>query len=140
MTNPIRFSGAVHEAGHAVVGHALKASIGAMHVHDDGSGGTETADHHLGLRDRLAICVAGMAAQDLLACKRGQLTGSSDYGMASKFIEQSGIKGDHWPHITAARTRAHRILKTQLDKLRAIAAELDTHGQLDAQRVAALLA
>ena len=50
MTNPVRFSGAVHEAGHALVAHALSAPVGAMSVANDGAGKADIADQTLSSR------------------------------------------------------------------------------------------
>jgi hypothetical protein len=61
--------------------------------------------------------------------------------MANNILNELGIAADeHWPHIEAGLARAHGILKSQLNKVRAVAAELDAHGQLDADRVQVLLA
>jgi hypothetical protein len=141
MTNPVRFSGAVHEAGHALVAHALSATVGAMSVANDGAGKTEIADQRLNLPDRLTVCMAGMVAQNVLGCERGELACFRDYVMANNILNELGIAAEeHWPHIETGLARAHAILKSQLNKVRAIAAELAAHGQLDADRVQVLLA
>jgi len=141
MTNPVRFGSAVHEVGHALVAHALSAPVGAMCVANDGAGKTDIADQTLSLTDRLTVCMAGLVAQNLLGCERGDLACFSDYAMASNILGELGIaKDQHWRHIETALSRAHAILKPRLNQIRAIGVELDVHGKLDEDRVQVLLA
>src|SRR5262245_59219651 len=140
MKAPIRFSGAVHEAGHALVAHALSAQVSGISVANDGGGKTDIADQTLSLADRLTVCMAGMVAQNLLGCEQWELACFSDYVMANDILGELGIAEDeHWPHIEAGLARAHALLKPRQNQIRAIAAELDAHGKLDADRVEALL-
>lgn len=141
MDNPIRFSGAVHEAGHATVAWWLNVRVGAMRVHDDGSGGTDIADHkHLSLTDQLAICVAGMVAQDAMGCEQWEFAGFSDHSTAATILDDAGIDdSEHWRHVEVAFAQAHAILDARLDTLRLIAIALDAHGELTPQRVRELL-
>jgi ATP-dependent Zn protease len=66
-----RRGAAYHEAGHAVVAWALGLQIGEIEIAiggDDAKGNAEIEnDEGLPLIDRLAICVAGMEAQDLFS-------------------------------------------------------------------------
>jgi hypothetical protein len=71
MAQRDRYSAAVHEAGHAVVAWALKVKTRWMAIGikgDDTAGEARIDDNrHLPLVDRIAICSAGIDAQEMLA-------------------------------------------------------------------------
>lgn len=71
MAQQDRHSTAVHEAGHAVVAWALKVKTIRMAIGVNGDGTAGEADVeaslHLSLIDRIAICSAGIDAQEMLA-------------------------------------------------------------------------
>ncbi len=80
MTNKLRYSTAVHEAGHAVVMSALGLSVGEIEIGvdgDDTKGRTDLlcSDEHLPIIDRIAICVAGIDAQHIFECPTQELAG-----------------------------------------------------------------
>jgi hypothetical protein len=57
---------AFHEAGHAVVALALGLNVARVEIFEDNAGRTAVEPtEHLPIEDRIAICVAGMAAADM---------------------------------------------------------------------------
>jgi hypothetical protein len=79
---------AFHEAGHAIVASALGLAIYRVEIAIDGDDAKGAADiqHNpkLCLVDQIAICAAGMEAQQLYAAPTHEGAGWGDYG---KMIE-----------------------------------------------------
>jgi hypothetical protein len=71
---------AYHEAGHVVVARFLGLTIGRVEIEEDGSGRADIRDaEHLPLVDQIAICVAGIEAQELFNCPIHQHAALGDY-------------------------------------------------------------
>jgi hypothetical protein len=69
-----RRSTAIHEAGHVVVAWVLGVPVGSVRIGingDDTSGRAEIGNElvPLSLVDRIALCAAGCAAQELFGCE-----------------------------------------------------------------------
>ena len=80
---------AYHEAGHAVVALALDFVAVLQIFHEDHSGAAdvETSDH-LPLVDRIAICVAGMAAEEMFDTHAlHELAHMGDHGRVIELIK-----------------------------------------------------
>ena len=75
-------STAYHEAGHAIVGWALKLQIHRLRIGIQGDAGKGAADMErneaLSLVDRIAICYGGIAAQAMLQLETHELAGMMD--------------------------------------------------------------
>ena len=63
----LRWSTAVHEAGHAIVAMELGLSVGGLELFaTEGAGRALIEDSpHLAIIDRIAVCAAGIDATDL---------------------------------------------------------------------------
>ncbi|MGY4465581.1 hypothetical protein ACVWWK_001263 [Bradyrhizobium sp. LB9.1b] len=117
---------AYHEAGHAVVALALGLRVARVEIFQgDYSGGTDTAHvDHLPLDHRIAICVAGMAAEKMFdAPSSHDLAHIGDHGRVVELL--NGIDeaaGDE------LRDRGHQrawdLLKAHAGDVENIAAEL----------------
>jgi ATP-dependent Zn protease len=84
---------AFHEAGHAVAAWSFGLSVKAVRVSSsDASGGAEIGDaDHLPLIEQVAICLAGIAAEDIFGFKTHELAAFSDYAKVLELIEANGI-------------------------------------------------
>ena len=57
-----------HEAGHVVVARFLGLTIRKIEIEEDGSGRADiSSGDHLPLVDQIAVCVAGIEAQESIA-------------------------------------------------------------------------
>lgn len=81
---------AFHEAGHAVVARFYGLTVGeiAIGIGDSNANGrTRIAlDEHLPLIDRIAVCMAGVAAQDLFNCPSREWLGMADYVKVGELV------------------------------------------------------
>jgi hypothetical protein len=60
---------AYHEAGHVVVARFLGLTIGRVEIEEDGSGRADIRSaESLPLVEQIAVCVAGIEAQELFNC------------------------------------------------------------------------
>src|SRR4051794_23239319 len=86
MTFQDRLGAAYHEAGHAVVASALGLSIGRIEIaiNDDDAKGAADIEIEgallLPLVDQLAICAAGIEAQEFFEMPTHDLAGFGDVG------------------------------------------------------------
>jgi hypothetical protein len=97
MSERDRAGAAFHEAGHAVVAWALGLSVGEIEIGiagDDSAGRSEIGDSsHLPIEDRIAVCLAGLEAQDLFKCPTHDLAGASDFTKIIEMIEGEDEEG-----------------------------------------------
>ena len=71
---------AYHEAGHMVVAQFLGLTVREVEIEEDGSGRADIGSaEHLPLVDQIAICVAGIQAQELFKCPIHQHAALGDY-------------------------------------------------------------
>ena len=60
---------AYHEAGHVVVARFFGLTVGEVEIGEDGSGRANISSaERLPLVDQIAVCVAGIEAQELFNC------------------------------------------------------------------------
>jgi len=143
MTIEERWSTAIHEAGHVIVGWTLGLPVGAMEIGiygDDTAGKSEIADAgSLSMVDRIALCAAGLEAERLFGCEAmHEHAGWSD---AAKMVEIL----DHLPSEEAddirfnGYDRAFQILDTQRSLIEHLAEMLSIVGRLEEKDVRSLL-
>src|SRR5262249_16504520 len=78
---------AYHEAGHVVVAHFLGLTIGKIEIEEDGSGRADISSaEHLPLVDQIALCVAGIEAQELFNCPMHEHAALGDYVKVSGLV------------------------------------------------------
>jgi len=71
---------AYHEAGHVVVARFLGLTIREVEIEEDGSGRANLSPaEHLPLVDQIALCVAGIEAQELFNCPMHDHAALGDY-------------------------------------------------------------
>jgi ATP-dependent Zn protease len=84
MSNRDRVGAAYHEAGHAVVASYFGLVVSRIEIgidDDDAKGAADIADdQQRPLIDRIALCAAGLEAQELLAAYTHSGAGWGDYG------------------------------------------------------------
>ena len=144
MTANERNGAAVHEAGHAAAASALGLTVGEIEIGvdgDDSAGRCTIADStYLPLVDQIAICLAGLVAQDLFSAFTTEHAAMGDY---AKVID---LVGDEMPEIESKRLRdagerrARELLVRDKAKVERLAAALESKGKLNAQDMMALLA
>src|SRR5262245_11759854 len=138
MANSDRFGAAVHEAGHAVVAWALGLVVGELAIGikgDDTAGTSEIGDSgHLPLVDQIAICLAGLEAQEMFECPPHNLAGMSDLGKIVELIENGRISGDESRRLReAGATRARNLLSVNREQVVRLAEALVQTARIDAR-------
>lgn len=79
---------AFHEAGHIVVAHYFGLLVGEIEIADDGSGKADIGSaNHLPLVDQMALCVAGIEAQELFNCRTHEGTATKDYAKVIDLVK-----------------------------------------------------
>ncbi|MCG2642441.1 MULTISPECIES: hypothetical protein [Bradyrhizobium] len=133
---------AFHEAGHIVVAWSLGLAVGDAEIAIGGDDAKGTAEvqtpDHLDLLDQLAICAAGLEAQELFDAPTHEGAGWGDYGKMVELLgdleEDEQVRMMHQGHGRASElVSAHRALVERL------AAALIEKKRLDADEVARLL-
>src|SRR5215813_14676293 len=78
---------AYHEAGHVVVARFLGLTIGKIEIEEDGSGRADISSaEHLPLIDQIALCVAGIEAQELFNCPMHEHAALGDHVKVSRLV------------------------------------------------------
>jgi hypothetical protein len=115
---------AYHEAGHVVVARFLGLTIGRVEIEEDGSGRADIRDaEHLPLVDQIAICVAGIEAQELFNCPMHQHAALGDYLRVRELL--AGLTDtESYEHRQAGYLRALEILKVRLPETENLADRL----------------
>lgn len=133
MTDDGLRSVAYHEAGHAVVALALGLKVARVEIfHEDFSGGTDVESaYHLSIEDRIAICVAGMAAAKMFnAPPSHELANMGDHGLVIELLydidEASGDELRDKGH-----QRAWDLLRAHARAVEDIAAQLIKKRKID---------
>jgi hypothetical protein len=115
---------AYHEAGHVVVARFLGLPIGRVEIEEDGSGRADIRDaEHLPLVDQIAICVAGIEAQELFNCPIHQHAALGDYLKVRELLAGLTDAESH-EYRQAGYLRALEILKGRLPEIEALAHQL----------------
>jgi hypothetical protein len=123
---------AYHEAGHVVVARFLGLTVRKVEIEEDGSGRADIRyAEHLPLVDQIAVCVAGIVAQELFNCPMHDHAAFGDY---RKFCElMAGLTdAESYEYRYAAYLRALEILKRRLPEIEELADQL-----LEQRRIAA---
>jgi hypothetical protein len=115
---------AYHEAGHVVVAQFLGLPIGRVEIEEDGSGRADIRyAEHLPLVDQIAICVAGIEAQELFHCPVHQHAALGDYLKVRELV--AGLSdAESYEYRQAGYLRALEILKARLPEIEALAQQL----------------
>jgi hypothetical protein len=115
---------AYHEAGHVVVARFLGLPIGRVEIEEDGSGRADIRDaEHLPLVDQIAICVAGIEAQELFNCPIHQHAALGDYLKVRELL--AGLTdAESYEYRQAGYLRALDILKGRLPEIETLAHQL----------------
>ena len=115
---------AYHEAGHVVVARFLGLTIGRVEIEEDGSGRADIRDaEHLPLVDQIAVCVAGIEAQELFNCPIHQRAAFGDYLKIRELV--AGLTdAESCEYRQAGYLLALEILKARLPEIEALAHQL----------------
>jgi ATP-dependent Zn protease len=140
MTEQYPLGTAYHEAGHAVVASCLGLRVGDIHINaeDEGGGAKIAGADRLSIVDQVALCFAGMAAQNIWKQRSAHLIGGKDY---EKFFELAvGLSEGHRDALrVAGYQRANQLLIAHKAKIEAILEHLAEHGHLSASEFASLM-
>ena len=124
---------AYHEAGHAVVALALGLAVARVEIfHEDYSGAAdvETSDH-LPLVDQIAICVAGMAAEEMFGAHAlHEMAHMGDHGKVIELIQDID-EADGDVMRGNGHQRAWDLLKAHASRVEDIAAQLLAARRID---------
>jgi hypothetical protein len=122
-----------HEAGHVVVARSLGLTIREVEIQEDGSGRADiSSGEHLPLVDQIAICVAGIEAQELFNCPIDEHAALGDYRKVRVLL--AGLTdAESYEYRQAGYLRALQILKSRLSEIEALADQL-----LKQRRIAAI--
>lgn len=138
-----RRGAAYHEAGHAVVACALGLAVTRMEIGTDGKDGSGEVDvqddEHLPLLDRLALCVAGLEAQEVFKAPTHDLAGWGDHQKVMDLVEDKDEE-DGLQLRMDAHQRAHDLLLLHEAKVHRVAKALLSHTKIDAEDAQRLLA
>lgn len=123
---------AYHEAGHAVVALALGLHVAGVEIFaEDNSGRAEVAPSgHLTLVDRLAICLAGINANEMFDAEMHELAGFQDHVMVMKLVSSiPEAEGDVLRE--QGHQRAWDLLKANAESVHDIARQLLADRKID---------
>lgn len=133
MTDDGLRSVAYHEAGHAVVALALGLKVARVEIlHEDYSGGTDIDNaNDLPIEDRIAICVAGMAATKMFdAPPCHELANMGDHGRVIELLyDIDEATGDDLRD--KGHERAWDLLKAHAASVEEIVAQLLAKRKID---------
>lgn len=123
---------AFHEAGHVAVAVNLGLAVGEIEISDDGSGRSQIAPaDHLPLIDQIALCVAGIEAQELFNCRTHVLAAAADYRMVIGLLDKLS-EAESLEHRDAACRRALEILRKHKPEVERLADHLIKHRRAHA--------
>jgi hypothetical protein len=127
MNDDLLRGAAFHEAGHFVVAREFGLPVGEIEIGDDGSGRSQIGSAvHLPLIDQIALCVAGIEAQELFNCHTHVLAAAADYGMVIGLLD--GLtEAESLEHRDAACLRALEILQKHRSEVKRLADHLIEH-------------
>ncbi|OKO83746.1 hypothetical protein [Bradyrhizobium sp. NAS96.2] len=134
---------AFHEAGHAVLAWALGLAVGRVEIAIDGDDAKGAADisedASLGLLDQLAICAAGLEAQNIFDAPTHEGAGWGDYGKMVELLEDLE-DAEQTKMVHQGHARAFELVSAHRVKVERLAMALMEKKHLGAVEVAALLA
>jgi hypothetical protein len=118
---------AFHEAGHVVVVIHFGLTVGEIEISNEGSGKSQISpSDHLPLVDQIALCVAGIEAQELFDCHTHPLAAAADYGMVIGLVD-GFTEAESLACRNAGYLRALEILKKQRPEVERLAYHLIEH-------------
>jgi ATP-dependent Zn protease len=134
---------AFHEAGHAVVAWVLGLAIGRVEIAigaDDAKGEADIEDAvKLSLLDQLAICAAGLEAQELFDAPTHEGAGWGDYGQMVELLKD--LSGDEQlAMLHNGHQRAFDLVAMNRAKIERIATALIEKKCLGTSEIESLLA
>lgn len=118
---------AFHEAGHVVVAIHFGLTVGEIEISNDGSGKSQISpSDHLPLVDQIALCAAGIEAQELFDCHTHPLAAAADYGLVIGLMD-GFTEAERLACRNAGYLRALEILKKQRPEVERLASYLIEH-------------
>ena len=115
---------AYHEAGHVVIARFLGLTIRNVEIEEDGSGRADiSSGEHLPLIDQIAVCVAGIEAQELFNCPMHEHAALGDYRKVRVLL--AGLTdAESYEYRRAGYLRGLQILKSHFPEVEALAEQL----------------
>ena len=150
MLKDLRYSIAVHESGHALVGLSCGLQIRGMHINPDYKGsGTEFRHEdfrRLPLDDQVTVTLAGAEAVEIVGCEHVSGQALEDHALVRATLLKHGIDEDTAEGDARgkgirknARAWAQVILAPRRELIIKLAAALSEAGKLDEEQIATLL-
>ena len=151
MLTDLRYSIAVHESGHALVGLSCGLHILGMHIDPDyKSSGTKFQGDdfsRLTLDEQVTVTLAGAEAVEIAGCEHVSGQALEDHALVRATLLRRGIDEKTADGETRgkrirknARAWAQVILAPRRDLITKLATALSEAGKLDEEQIAALLA
>jgi hypothetical protein len=113
-----------HEAGHVVVARFLGLTVREVEIEEDGSGRANISSaERLPLVDQIAVCVAGIEAQELFNCPVHEHAALGDY-LKLRELMAGLTDAESYDCRQAGYLRALQILKSRLPEIEALARQL----------------
>lgn len=137
---------AVHEAGHALVAHALGHEVIRVFIGDDPTGELEDEDANGGValflagdwRHALLAAAAGRAAEHV--CYPGEAEPGGDYELCLSIVRDAGFPDNQAAEIVNRATdQVATILSTKRSVLEAIADYLHRHRHIEGASLAEII-
>jgi hypothetical protein len=139
MSNPVRYSSACHESGHALVAWYFRLRVLAMQVDDKGRGHTKVVKRRgLPIEPQLTIIVAGSMAVHLAEARHLTNSAQADHLMLICKLAKIA-EAERERHRADAHKRARAILEPRLNRLKFMAAKLATRGEISEREIEELL-
>jgi len=115
---------AFHEAGHVVVARFLGLTVREVEIGEDGSGRANISSaERLPLVDQIAVCVAGIEAQEFFNCPVHEHAALGDYLKVRELM--AGLSNaESYEYRQAGYLRALQILKSRLPEIEELAHQL----------------
>jgi hypothetical protein len=115
---------AFHEAGHVVVARFLGLTVREVEIGEDGSGRANISSaERLPLVDQIAVCVAGIEAQEFFNCPVHDHAALGDYLKVRELM--AGLSNaESYEYRQAGYLRAFQILKSRLPEIEELAHQL----------------
>ena len=115
---------AFHEAGHVVVARFLGLTVREVEIGEDGSGRANISSaERLPLVDQIAVCVAGIEAQEFFNCPVHDHAALGDYLKVRELM--AGLSNaESYEYRQAGYLRALQILKSRLPEIEELAHQL----------------
>ena len=123
---------AFHEAGHAVAAAMLDCEIIGIDITAGHAAGGASIKHKCGLSfvNRIAICIAGIVAQEIFDAPTNENAGGSDNGKIATFLDGLDPKTDAAIR-SAGRESACRLLRQYEGAVNRVAQYLIEHQKMD---------